>query len=99
MLSYDFVLGAHIDPPFTSRPYSPPLFGLGPPLAMGGGEAGGLYDILLWVPLAPSQYWPTGGPVALQFHGLAFKGSNNVVRFGTLLAGSQIGCRSGQLSW
>ena len=39
------------------------------------GDASGFYDILLWVPLAPIQYWPTGGPVALQFHGLAFKGS------------------------
>ena len=65
----------------------------------GGGEAGGLYAILLWVPLAPIQYWPTGGLVALQFHGLAFKGSKNVVWFGTLLAGSKIGRRSGQLSW
>ena len=64
---------------------------------MGGGEAGGLYDILLWVPLAPIQYWPTGGPVALQFHGLT--GLKNVVWFGALLAGSHIGRRSGQLSW
>ena len=64
MLSYDFVLGAHIAP-LTSRSYSPPLFGLGPPLPMGGEGKRGERRVDFMTSYFRCQDMGGGGPIVL----------------------------------